>query len=201
MLFYLLQADMLCDTIETSWQETFLRQFYTAFIPARKNRKGGKKLKENRETPLSELAKAIYTINRHAKTAPEPQHLYFIKKETINQLLKENRAVKVGLHFSDHPKLSNQHSTLLVKVDIYYFHIPPSKEDFKELEHLGSLDQSYRNPQTKMSLSQAKKIIYRYIDWQPKKQHKKSRTRYSSTYFTPSSLGKTEWPPKKTFRH
>lgn len=147
---------------------------------------------------LSDLARAIYTVNRHAKTAPEPQHLYFIKKETIKRLLKEKRAKKIGLHFSEHPKLSNQHSTLLVKVDDYYFHIPPTKEDFQELKHLGSLDQNYRNPQTKMSLSQAKKLIYQYIDYKP--VNKKTIRKTTSSYFTPSSLGKMDWPPRKTFR-
>ena len=114
--------------------------------------------------PVREIAKALYTVNRHAKTAPEPRHLYYIKKEAINRLLKENKAERIGLHFSEHPKLSNQHSTLLVKVDDYYFHILPTKKDFEQLRHLGSLDQNYRNPQAKMSLSQAKKIIYNYID-------------------------------------
>ncbi|MFD1361515.1 YkyB family protein [Lentibacillus salinarum] len=152
--------------------------------------------------PLDELAKALFTINRHAKTAPEPKHLYFIKKESINRLLKEKRAEKIGLHFSNHPRFSNQHSTLLVKVDKYFFHIPPTKDDFKELEHLGELDQNYRNPPTKMSLSQAKKIVYRYIDWQPPKKQKQipSKKKYRSSYFTPSSLGKMEWPPSKTKR-
>ncbi|OZU90479.1 hypothetical protein CIL03_04855 [Virgibacillus indicus] len=146
---------------------------------------------------LNDIAKAIFTVNRHAKTAPEPQHLYFIKKEAITRLLKEKRAAKIGLHYSDHPKLSNQHSTLLVKVDDYYFHIPPSKEDFKELEHLGALDENYRNPQTKMSLSQAKRVLYQYIDWKPKTKRPIASRKYSSSYFTPSSLGKMEWPPTK----
>lgn len=148
---------------------------------------------------LRDLARAIYTVNRHAKTAPEPQHLYYIKKETLKRLLDEKRAKKIGLHFSDHPKLSNQHSTLLVQVEDYYFHIPPTKEDFQELKHLGSLDQNFRNPQTRMSLSQAKKIIYQYIDWKPTNTEPKQK-QYSSSYFTPSSLGKMEWPPRKTFR-
>ncbi|WP_010096834.1 YkyB family protein [Ornithinibacillus scapharcae] len=150
---------------------------------------------------LHDLARAIYTVNRHAKTAPEPQHLYYIKKETLKRLLDEKKAKKIGLHFSDHPKLSNQHSTLLVQVEDYYFHIPPTKEDFQELKHLGSLDQNFRNPQTRMSLSQAKKIIYQYIDWKPaNKNNKPKQKNYSSSYFTPSSLGKMEWPPRKTFR-
>ncbi|WP_067730072.1 YkyB family protein [Oceanobacillus damuensis] len=153
------------------------------------------------EISLHHLAQAVFTINRHAKTAPEPQHLYQIKKDTINKLLKENKAEKVGLHFSDHPKLSNQHSTLLVKVDEYYFHIPPSKEDFKNLKHLGSLDQNYRNPQTKMSLSQAKRVVYQYIDWKAEKKPQTRQKRYTSSYYTPSSLGKMEWPPTKSQRN
>ncbi|MGM8366247.1 YkyB family protein [Virgibacillus sp. W0181] len=155
----------------------------------------------SRNINLNELARALYTINRHAKTAPEPQHLYFIKKEAISRLLKEKRAEKIGLHFSNRPKFSNQHSTLLVKVDQYYFHIPPAKDDFKKLTHLGSLNQNYRNPQTKMPLSHAKKVIYNYIDWKPKKQPSVTRQAHHSAYFTPSSLGKMEWPPKKSFRN
>src|SRR5690625_988419 len=112
--------------------------------------------------PIKDIAEALFTINRHAKTAPEPQHLYYIKREAIHKLLKENRANKIGLHFSDHPKLSNQHSTLLIRLDNYYFHILPEKKDFEEFEHLGALDQNYRNPRPKVSLSQAKKVIYRY---------------------------------------
>ncbi|TMN23429.1 YkyB family protein [Lentibacillus cibarius] len=155
--------------------------------------------------PLNELARALFTINRHAKTAPEPKHLYYIKKESINLLLKEKRAEKIGLHFSNHPKFSNQHSTLLVKVGDYFFHIPPTKEDFKELKHLGELDKHYRNPPARMSLSQAKKIIYRHIDWKPPKQHsvmgKNARSKnYKSACFTPSSLGRIDWPPSKTRR-
>ncbi len=145
---------------------------------------------------LHDIAQAIFTVNRHAKTAPEPQHLYFVKKEAINKLLKEKRAEKVGLHFSERPKYSNQHSTLLVKVANYFFHIPPTREDFKRLEHLGSLDKNYRNPQTKMSLSQAKRILYPYINWKPARKRKKEKS-YASAYYTPSSLGKMEWPPTK----
>lgn len=150
--------------------------------------------------PIQDIAQALFSINRHAKTAPEPQHLYHIKKETIIKLLTENRALKVGLHFSDRPKHSNQHSTLLVSVDDYFFHIPPEKSDFKELKHLGALDQNYRNPRSKMSLSQAKQIVYRYIDYKPTKKQSIKKKQQSSSYFTPSSLGKMEWPPKRSQR-
>ena len=155
----------------------------------------------NKKIPLSEIAKAIFTINRHAKTASEPQHLYQIKKEAIDRLLSENRAKKIGLHFSNHPKFSNQHSTILISVGDYYFHILPEKQDFEELDHLGALDENYRNPRTKMSLSHAKKIIYQYIGWRPTKTKKHvSKRKYSSAYYTPSSLGKMEWPPHKPHR-
>lgn len=150
---------------------------------------------------LDEIAKAIFTVNRHAKTAPEPQHLYHIKKMAIQKLLSNGNAKKLGLHFSNHPKYSNQHSTLLVQVGDYYFHVPPTKQDFKKLEHLGTLDQNYRNPATKMALSHAKKVIYQYINWQPEKLQRPVKKRYKSSYYTPSSLGKMEWPPKKSFRN
>ncbi|HLR07785.1 MAG TPA: YkyB family protein [Bacillota bacterium] len=150
--------------------------------------------KEN--IPIDELAKAIYTINRHAKTAPKPRHLYFIKKEAIDQLLREKRAEKIGLHFSNHPRLSNQYSTVLVKVGNYYFHIPPTKDDFRKMKHLGSLDYDYRNPQSKMPLSHAKQIIYQYINWKPQKKQSTRRKPYSSAYFTASSLGKIKRSPR-----
>lgn len=151
-------------------------------------------------TTPKEIAQALYTINRHAKTAPQPQHLYQIKKKAIEQLVKEKKAKRIGLHFSEHPKLSNQHSTLLIKVDDYYFHTLPTKKDFQELKHLGSIDQNYRNPQTKMSLSYAKKIIYRYIGWEQKKKNTthQSNKQKAPNYYIPSALGKMEWPPTKS---
>lgn len=154
------------------------------------------------QTSIQEIAEAIYTVNRHAKTAPEPQQLYHIKKEAIYLLLKEKHAKKIGMHFSDHPKLSNQHSTLLIQVANYYFHILPTKEDFEYYEHLGSLDHSYRNPRSKMPLGRAKRILYAYIGWKPQKRTKPKQNKQSrSAYYTPSSLGKMEWPPTKSHRH
>lgn len=146
---------------------------------------------------MDELAKAIFIVNRHAKTALEPQHLYTIKKLTIEKLLREQKAEKIGLHFSNNPKFSNQYSTLLIKVGNYYFHLPPSKEDFDQLTHLGELDQHYRNPKTKMGLSHAKRIIYEYINWEEPKPKRKKKPH--SSYYTASALGKMEWPPTKKF--
>lgn len=145
---------------------------------------------------VNQIAQAIYSVNRHAKAATKPQHLYAIKKAALNKLLKENKAKKIGLHFSQNPKNSNQYSTLLIKVDNYYFHLPPSKDDLKKLTHLGDLDENYRNPRTQMSLSHAKKIIYEYINWQSNPKKSKKTT---PSYYTPSSLGQMEWPPTKKF--
>src|SRR5690625_2888001 len=126
----------------------------------------------NEQTTVKKIAQAIYTINRHAKTAPEPQHLYFLKNEAIKKLLSEKQAKKMGLQFSNRPKLSHQHSMLLIRVGEYYFHTLPSREDFKNLPHLGSIDNTHQNPQIQMSLNQAKRIIYDYIDYKPKNHSK-----------------------------
>src|SRR5690625_4778338 len=156
-------------------------------------------LVEDKDT-IDEIARAIYIVNRHAKTAPEPQHLYTIKKEALSLLLKKNKAKKIGLHFSNNPKFSNQYSTLLIQVRDYYFHLPPSKEDFKNLKHLGSLDHNFRNPRTKMSLSYAKKIIYEFIDWKETSKKKEKKKTFSS-YYTPSSLGKMDWTSRRYTRY
>lgn len=149
---------------------------------------------------IQKIAQALFVINKHAKTAPEPKQLYQLKKEAIEQLLKEKKALKKGLHFSNHPKLSNQHSTVLIEVGDYCFHIPPAKEDLKQLEHLGELDQTYRNPPVKMSLSQAKRLICQYINWKPEKPKSTPSRKQHSSYFVPSSLGKMEWPPVNSKR-
>ncbi len=143
----------------------------------------------NESTPkvsVENIAQALFVVNRHAKTAPEPRHLYTLKKKAIQQLLQKNQAKKIGLHFSDHPKYSHQHSTLLVQVADYYFHIPPTKQDFQTLNHLGNLDQSYRNPKTTLSLSKAKQVLYQYLDWKDpaKQQTNKKKKAYS---YQPSS--------------
>lgn len=142
-------------------------------------------MKKEKSINIEEIAKALFIINRHAKTALNPSDLYNLKKKTITKLLENKDAEKIGLHFSERPKLSRQHSTLLVQVGNYYFHIPPNKQDFKEVEHLGNIDQNYRNPKTKLSLTQAKKVIYAFLDIPIPTEEKA----YSS-YYTPSSLGR-----------
>jgi YkyB-like protein len=111
---------------------------------------------------IEEITQAIFIVNRHAKSAPNPKYLYLLKKKTIQKLLEEGKAEKVGLHFSNKPKLCQQRSDVLVQAGNYFFHIPPSKEDFKSLPHLGELNTTYRNPKTIMRLSIAKKILQNY---------------------------------------
>lgn len=117
---------------------------------------------ERLEPTIDNLAKAIFTVNRHAKTALNPSFLYLLKKKAIEKLLEEGKAKKVGLHFSPNPKYSQQQSDVLVAVGEYYFHIPPTKEDFATLPHLGPLNGSYRNPMAKMPLSKAKALLQTY---------------------------------------
>ncbi|GIO22369.1 YkyB family protein [Oceanobacillus sp. J11TS1] len=149
---------------------------------------------------VQQIAQALFVINKHAKTAPQPKQLYQLKKQAIEQLLKEKKAVKKGLHFSDHPKLSNQHSTVLIEVGDYCFHIPPTKGDLKQLKHFGSLNQTYRNPPVKMSLSKAKRLVGQYINWKSDKPKSLPARKQHSSYFVPSSLGKMEWPPAHSKR-
>ncbi|WP_102027518.1 YkyB family protein [Salirhabdus sp. Marseille-P4669] len=121
---------------------------------------------------IKQIAEALSVVNRHAKAAPDPRHLYSIKQKAIHKLLKDKHAKKIGLHFSNHPKRSQQHSTLLIQVDEYYFHLPPNKEDLKELKHLGSLDDSYRNPKPQLNLRRAKQILYQYLGYKPEEENR-----------------------------
>lgn len=108
---------------------------------------------------LHELAVAIYTVNRHAKTAPDNRPLYQLKKQSLDKLLASGEAVKVGLHFVDNPKFSKQHSTVLVRCGNFLFHTLPEKEDFANLPHLGEQDMQFRNPQERMSLKAARELL------------------------------------------
>jgi hypothetical protein len=114
------------------------------------------------ELTISNLSQAIFTVNRHAKTAPNPKQLYTLKHEALKKLLREGKAKKVGLHFSQNPGNSQQRSDVLVVCDQYSFHIPPTKSDFVDLPHLGKLDDHIRNPKSTLSLNQAKKLLQSY---------------------------------------
>ncbi|MDR6124370.1 MULTISPECIES: YkyB family protein [Bacillaceae] len=131
--------------------------------------KGEHTLNHDQKYPLSKLnltienlAQAVFIVNRHAKTATNPKFLYKLKQESLKKLIQEGKAKKVGLHFSENPRNSQQQSDVLVECGRYTFHIPPIKSDFHELPHLGKLDGRVRNPKATLSLSFAKALLQTY---------------------------------------
>lgn len=115
------------------------------------------------EINLELLAQAIYTVNKHAKTALDNRFLYTLKKQAIKKLLLQKQAKKEGLHFVNNPKFSKQQSSVLISCSDYFFHTLPEKEDFKNLPHLGYLNDNYRNPNRKMSLNHAKSLLTTFL--------------------------------------
>src|SRR3954453_22448104 len=111
---------------------------------------------------IENLSQAIFIVNRHAKTAPNPKFLYKLKLHALHKLICEGKAKKIGLHFSNNPKFSQQQSDVLIACGNYTFHLPPTKSDFAELRHLGKLDHHVRNPKTSLSLTQAKRVLLSY---------------------------------------
>ncbi|QHS22088.1 hypothetical protein GWK91_03625 [Virgibacillus sp. MSP4-1] len=142
------------------------------------------------EQPIStrQIAEALAVVNRHAKAAPDPRQLYTLKQKTIQKLFEQKKAKKIGLHYSNHPKYSQQHSTLLIQVDDYYFHVPPKRDDFKQYKHLGALDESYRNPKPQLNLRKAKQTLHSYLGWKP--QNRENRYSAYQQAATTSLLGR-----------
>lgn len=128
----------------------------------------------NNQYKNEEIATAIYTINKHAKTAPDNQPLYTLKRLALEKLIHLGRAKELGLHFVKNPRYSQQQSTVVIKCADYYFHTLPKKEDFKRLPHLGHLDETYRNPRRKMSLNIAKSILKNFLDLEYSQQSPKT---------------------------
>ncbi len=126
---------------------------------------------------VENLAQAIFTVNRHAKTATNPKFLYKLKQDALLKLIKEGKAKKVGLHFSSNPKFSQQQSAVLVECGSYLFHLPPAKADFEKLPHLGKLNEYVRNPKTILSLNQAKKLLMTYTGLQEKNHYPTTKKR------------------------
>jgi hypothetical protein len=132
---------------------------------------------------IKNLSQAVFTVNRHAKTAINPKYLYSLKKHALQKMIKEGKATKVGLHYSNNPRFSQQQSDVLVDCGVYTFHIPPAKSDFENLPHLGSLDKSTRNPKCRMSLNEAKTILEKYTGMK-EKEDRANRT-YGRQYQKP----------------
>lgn len=136
---------------------------------------------------IENLSQAVFIVNRHAKTATNPKYLYKLKHESLKKLIVEGKAKKIGLHFSEHPRNSQQQSDVLVQCGKYTFHIPPTKTDFSELPHLGRLDGSMRNPKASLSLNHAKSILQSYTGLteiqQPTSTHSKNKRPYQKPIF------------------
>lgn len=134
---------------------------------------------------VENLCQAIYTVNRHAKTAINPRFLYRLKHESLKKLMVEGKAKKVGLHFSEHPKNSRQQSDVLVECGRYMFHIPPAKMDFSTLPHLGKLNNQVRNPKVSLSLNLAKSILQAYTGISESQQHPSGTKPHHRVYQKP----------------
>lgn len=147
-------------------------------------RKGVYKLNSDRNRysslnpTIENLSQAIYIVNRHAKTAPNPKFLYHLKHEALLKLVREGKAKKVGLHFSNNPKFSQQQSDVLIVCGKYSFHIPPTKNDFEALPHLGKLDNSIRNPKACLSLTQAKKLLLTFTGLKEDQPHSPKKQKH-----------------------
>jgi hypothetical protein len=64
--------------------------------------------------------------------------------------------------------------------------MPPTKDDFDQLPHLGSLNQTYRNPKAHMSLAKAKILLQNYVGVKEDKSSPKSfQSKKTRTYEKP----------------
>lgn len=133
--------------------------------------------------PTELLSKALFIINRHAKTAPDSKYLYQLKHAAIKKMLSEGKAKKVGLHFSRNPRFSQQQLDVLISCGKYYFHIPPSKEDIQNLKNLGKPKDSIRNPKTVLPLKEAKRILQRYTGFKKQEKTNPFASRYTKPVF------------------
>ncbi|WP_286231350.1 YkyB family protein [Neobacillus mesonae] len=144
-----------------------------------------KRPQQKENLTIENLSQAVFIVNRHAKTAINPKFLYKLKQESLKRLIEEGKAKKVGLHFSENPRNSQQQSDCLVECGRYFFHIPPAKADFTNLPHLGKLDGQVRNPKTIMSLNTAKAILQSYTGIMEHEDSPRSRRKTGRTYQKP----------------
>ena len=131
----------------------------------------------NLQPTIENLAKALFVVNRHAKTSPQPQKLYQLKTNVIEKLISEGKAQKVGLQQSPNPsKFHQQTSNTLVKVAEYGFHILSTREDLLELPHLGEWSEDFRNPTDSFPLRKAVQLLEQYSQPLEKKSVTNSKT-------------------------
>jgi hypothetical protein len=123
------------------------------------------------------IAQAIYSVNRHVKTATDKRELYDLKSKALTKLIKIGHAQKIWLEYSTQSKNAKQNTVVLVKVGIktkgkpHYFHMLPEKEDFLSLKHkqIVGVQELLRNPKSSLSLKMAKEILVKFIDVAPVK--------------------------------
>jgi hypothetical protein len=114
-----------------------------------------------------QLAGAIYIINKHAKTAPDNEFLYKLKKAALMKMMADGIAEKVGLQSVPNPKFSRRQSAVLITCGEFHFHLPPTREEIKSLPHLGEPDPDYRNPKVRLGLKAAKHLLQDYTGLTP----------------------------------
>ncbi|MFC7363615.1 MULTISPECIES: YkyB family protein [Bhargavaea] len=114
-----------------------------------------------------QLAGAIYIINKHAKTAPDNEFLYKLKKASLEKMMEEGLAEKIGLQSIANPKFSRRQSAVLITCGEFHFHLPPNRDEMKTLPHLGEPDPDYRNPKVRLGLKAAKQILQDYTGLAP----------------------------------
>lgn len=151
----------------------------------------------NKPIDIKAIQHALYTVNRHAKTALDSSQLYYLKRKTLDKLLSDKLAQKLHLEYSINPRQGLQSSVVVVRVGTpncsnpYYFHTFAEKDDFNKLPHKGKMNQEIRNLQVNMSLNTAKNILYNYLNEEPKNIESHSRRRKKhlhSNIFTSSFL-------------
>ncbi|WP_088809488.1 MULTISPECIES: YkyB family protein [Listeria] len=130
-----------------------------------------------------QIAEAIFIVNRHSKVATNPAYLYKLKQAAITKLLSDGHAEKVGLQYSKNPKNCRQHSLVLVKCGDFLFHIPPTKNDLKELHHLGEQVRLQYKTKTSLSLKRAKYCLEAYTNIKPDTATQPTIFENSSPYF------------------
>ncbi|MBU9713029.1 YkyB family protein [Evansella tamaricis] len=143
-------------------------------------------------TDLTSIQVALYTINRHAKTALDSSELYYLKRKSLKKLETQNLAEKVCREYSTNPSKGLQSSVVLVKVGTpeseyqFYFHTIAEKGD-SQLKHTGKINNDLKNPRIHMRLDAAKTILYNFLGESPQKKRNKKPV-YNQNIFVSSYL-------------
>ncbi|WNF35077.1 YkyB family protein [Bacillaceae bacterium IKA-2] len=138
----------------------------------------------NFDNEMESIKHALYSVNRHVKTAIDKRELYDLKSKTLQKLLKVGHAEKMWLEYSSNPGKSKQSTVVLLKVgtktkgEPHFFHMLPEKDDYSSLKHKGVVStQDLHNPKSNMSLKIAKEILLKFIGVDIKKAHVKKAPR------------------------